>query len=69
MLPTNSKQLISKFIKVISQFIDWNILTLFSDSISLVFSLIQNPLYVSECLRVVDAIIKKGNYLLLLSIT
>jgi len=56
-----NKKLVKNSIKAVSQLIDWNVISLFSDVINLVKEyLIQKIEYQSECLEMINALIAKG---------
>jgi len=55
------KKIISNSIKIISQLIDWNDLSLFSQFISIIIENVSNQNLQSEILIVLNAIINKGN--------
>ena len=56
------KKIISNSIKILSQLIDWNDLSLFTDFISILLQNIHNVNLQSEVLVILNSIINKGIY-------
>ena len=62
---TLNKKLISNSIKVLSQLIDWNALTLFEGSYNIMLKFVYVPEYQSDALAFLNSIINKGTYILI----
>ena len=58
-----NKKLISNSIKVLSQLIDWNALTLFESSYSIMLKFVYVVEYQSDALSFLNSVINKGNFI------